>query len=53
MRFSKKKGRQIASALAPKSIASIENSGCKGKNQHRRGCIDTEDEALLKWNREG
>jgi hypothetical protein len=37
MRFSKKKGRQIASALAPKSIASIENSGCKAK-------INTEDD---------
>jgi len=31
MRFSKKKGRQIASALAPTSIVSIENSACKAK----------------------
>jgi hypothetical protein len=31
MRFSKKKGRQIASALVPKFVAPIETSGCKAK----------------------
>jgi len=44
MRFSKKKGRQIASALAPKSIASIETLGCKAKINIRMRMNSTMEE---------